>query len=219
MIETPVVALKGGPSERRRVLFSGLVGLAAAVAAGSLQTWQFAAVVGWDVGSLLLIGTIWFSIGRLTPEQTRSLAMREDDSRNASRAVVLAGCVASLGGVIVGVLKAREEGGTIGAVLTGLSLLAVILAWIAVHTMFALHYAHQYYDAGGGGIDFGPAGDPSFRDFAYVAFTVGMTFQVSDTSFTDRSMRWLLLRHAALSYFFGTIILGLTINVLASLLG
>ena len=218
MTETPVGALKGGPSERRRVLFSGFFGLAAAVAAASLQTWQFAAVVGWDVGSLLLIGTIWFSIGRLTPEQTRSLAMREDDSRNASRAVVLAGCVASLGGVIVGVLKAREEGGIIGAVLTGLSILAVILAWIAVHTMFALHYAHQYHDAGGG-IDFGPAGDPSFRDFAYVAFTVGMTFQVSDTSFTDRAMRWLLLRHAALSYFFGTIILGLTINVLASLLG
>lgn len=218
MTETPGSALKAGPSERRRVIFTGLLGLAAAIAAASQQPWQFAAVVGWDLGSLVLIASIWFSIGRLTAEQTRSRATRQDDSRNASRAVVVAGCVASLGGVIVGVLKARELSGTIGAVLTVLSVLAVILAWIAVHTMFVLHYAHQYYDTGGG-IDFGPAGDPSFRDFAYVAFTVGMTFQVSDTAFTDRSMRWLLLRHAALSYLFGTIILGLTINVLAGLLG
>jgi uncharacterized membrane protein len=87
-----------------------------------------------------------------------------------------------------------------------------------VHTVFTLHYAHRYFEADGG-IEFPKTDDPTYLDFAYVAFTVGMTFQVSDTEISDRSIRWLLLRHAALAYLFGTVIVGLTINLLAGLLG
>jgi uncharacterized membrane protein len=86
-----------------------------------------------------------------------------------------------------------------------------------VHTVFTLHYARIFYGdpEPDGGIDFGTTASPSFTDFAYVAFTVGMTYQVSDTNLTTQAMRRTALAHALLSFLFGTFILALTINVLA----
>ena len=105
------------------------------------------------------------------------------------------------------------------ALLTCASVLTVSLSWAIVHTVFALRYAHAYYTAPVGGIDFKSGEyEPDYRDFAYFAFTVGMTFQVSDTDVNSREMRHIVLRHALLSYLFGAVILGLAVNVIASLL-
>jgi uncharacterized membrane protein len=68
-----------------------------------------------------------------------------------------------------------------------------------------------------GGIDFKQEPDPTYRDFAYVGFTVGMTFQVSDTDIGKSTIRTAVLRHALLSFVFGSVILAITINLLASL--
>jgi uncharacterized membrane protein len=206
------------PSERRRVLTACAVGVLVGGLAAWIGPWQLALLAGWDFGSGLLVGWIWLSVGRLDAPATKLLATREDDSRAASRGVVVVSCLASLVGVFVGILKAREIGGAGGAVLTVASIIAVVLAWGAVHTIFMLRYAHRYYDRDGG-LEFPEDNEPSYLDFAYVAFTVGMTFQVSDTAISNRSMRALVLRHAALSYLFGTVIVGLTINVLGGLLG
>ena len=206
------------PSERRRLLTSGFVALVAGVGAAFAAPWQFAVLFGWDTGAALLIGWIWASVGKLDAEATKKLAVREDNTRAGSRAVVVIACIASLAGVFVGIVKARQIKGLGEAILTGVSLLSVVLAWVALHTVFMLRYAHKYYERGDG-IDFPKNDTPTYRDFAYVAFTVGMTFQVSDTDITNPSMRALLLRHAALSYLFGTFIVGLTINVLGALLG
>ena len=206
------------PSERRRVLTCAALGVAVGAVIALIGPWQLSVLVGWDVAAAALVGTIWTSIGRLDADGTRLTATREDDSRIAARAVVTVACVASLIGVFTGIIKARETQGAGGVVMSVASILAVVLAWLAVHTIFTLHYAHRYYDKGGG-IEFPDDAAPSYRDFAYVAFTVGMTFQVSDTDISDRAMRWLLLRHAALAYVFGTVIVGLTINLLAGLLG
>jgi uncharacterized membrane protein len=93
----------------------------------------------------------------------------------------------------------------------------VVLSWTVVHTVFMLRYAHEYYTPPVGGIDF-KSGDyePDYRDFAYLAFTVGMTYQVSDTELNRREIRHTLLRHALLSYLFGAVILALLVNVIAS---
>jgi uncharacterized membrane protein len=200
------------------VLTAGAVGLFVGGIMATVGPWQLAILAGWDIGSSLLVGWIWVSIARLDAHATRLLATREDDSRAASRGVVIVACVASLVGVFVGILKARQVGSGAGALLTVASVIAVVLAWAAVHTIFMLRYAHRYYDRNGG-IEFPQDDDPSYLDFAYVAFTVGMTFQVSDTDISNRSMRALLLSHAALSYLFGTVIVGLTINVVGGLLG
>ncbi len=98
----------------------------------------------------------------------------------------------------------------------------IVCSWLLVHTVFALRYAHVYYTEPEGGIDFKtqPRGteDPDYLDFAYTAFTIGMTFQVSDTDITRREMRHQLLRHALISFLFGAVILATTVNVVAGLL-
>jgi uncharacterized membrane protein len=125
----------------------------------------------------------------------------------------------SLAGVAFGLLKAYQSGSTLEALLTVASALTIALSWAVVHTVFALRYAHEYYSPAPGGIDF-KSGEyqPDYRDFAYVAFTVGMTFQVSDTDIANRVIRGTVLRHALISYLFGAIIVALMVNIIASLL-
>ena len=97
-------------------------------------------------------------------------------------------------------------------------MVTIVLSWLVVHTLFVLRYAHLYYGVGAvGGVEFPGERPPDYRDFAYLAFTVGMTYQVSDTEITDPVVRRTLLRHALLSYLFGTAIIASTISVLAAL--
>jgi uncharacterized membrane protein len=104
------------------------------------------------------------------------------------------------------------------ALLTGIAVFTVFLSWFTVHTLFVLRYAHLYYGEPAGGIDFANQREtPDYMDFVYVAFTVGMTFQVSDTGITDRRIRRTVIRHAMLSYLFGTVIVGVAINVVGNL--
>jgi uncharacterized membrane protein len=102
--------------------------------------------------------------------------------------------------------------------LTALALVSVALAWSAVHTVYALRYARLYYTPPDGGVDF-KGGRPDYPDFAYLALTIGMTFQVSDTDLTGKPVRRQALRHALTSYVFGTVIVAITVSSVASLLG
>ena len=95
---------------------------------------------------------------------------------------------------------------------------SVAAAWLVVHTLFTLRYARLYYLGDDGGVDFNqPDYQPTYRDFAYLAFTIGMTYQVSDTDLTTKDMRRAALRHAILSYVFGTAIIAMTINIVAGI--
>jgi uncharacterized membrane protein len=95
----------------------------------------------------------------------------------------------------------------------------VFLSWFTVHTLFVLRYARLYYGGSPGGIDFGGSKEsPDYLDFVYFAFTVGMTFQVSDTDVAQRDIRRSVTRHAMLSYVFGTVIVGIAINVVGGLI-
>ena len=112
----------------------------------------------------------------------------------------------------------------IASLVASLAVASIALAWSVVHTLFTLRYALIYYDPeqGGtagkvGGIDFGPSARPKYSDFAYLAFTIGMTFQVSDTQVGTSELRSTVLRHALLSYLFGALILAATVNLLVSL--
>src|SRR5207249_477528 len=139
--------------------------------------------------------------------------------RPLAEALLVSASVASLVGVVFGIVKAHQSERVLDVVLTSASVLTVALSWAIVHTVFALRYAHQYYTPPVGGIDFKSGEyEPDYRDFAYLAFTVGMTYQVSDTEVGRREMRRTVLRHALLSYVFGAIILALVVNVIASLL-
>ncbi len=100
--------------------------------------------------------------------------------------------------------------------MTAIGGLTVVVSWSVVHTVFALRYAREYYSTPVGGIDFkSDDEEPDYQDFAYVAFTVGMTFQVSDTDVQARPIRRTVIRHALLAYLFGAVILAVAVNVIA----
>jgi uncharacterized membrane protein len=105
--------------------------------------------------------------------------------------------------------------GAVEAAIVGV--LTVAASWFAVHTLFTVHYARLYYSDEPGGIDFHDPNPPRFRDFAYLAFTIGMTFQVSDTEIGLTAIRATVLRHALLSYLLGAVVLAVTINLIAGL--
>jgi uncharacterized membrane protein len=115
------------------------------------------------------------------------------------------------------VLVHAGQGSTAAYLQVGLGVLSVVLSWAMVHTLFTLRYAALYYGDPVGGIDFNSPDPPTYRDFAYLAFTIGMTLQVSDTTLESTALRRTALRHGLLSYLFGTGILATTVNLVASL--
>jgi uncharacterized membrane protein len=142
---------------------------------------------------------------------------REDPTRWVSDVVILSASVASLGGVgyVVAAGSKLSGAGSLEAAVVGI--LTVGASWFAVHTLFTVHYARLYYSDDPGGIDFHDPNPPRFRDFAYLAYTVGMTFQVSDTEIGLTSIRATVLHHALLSYLLGAVVLATTINLIAGL--
>jgi uncharacterized membrane protein len=207
------------PSARRRVVGALIAGALTALVLAWFAPWQFTVLAAWDVAGLSVLVTVWFRIWRYDHDTTRLHAMRDDDSRAGAELLLLLAGVASLVGVGFAFLKANEDGGHQQALLEGIGIATIVVSWFVVHTTFTLRYAHLYYSEPVGGIDFKSGHAlPDYRDFAYTAFTIGMTYQVSDTDITHRNMRHTVLHHALLSFLFGAVILATTINVIASLL-
>jgi uncharacterized membrane protein len=200
-----------------RVLVSALTGLVVFAVAATLAPWPAAVLLGWDTSAAVFLAwVLWVAHGK-DAAATASLATRQDDSRAAADAVLVAASLASLVGVGIGLVEASRHRGVAQAVITALAVLTVVLSWAAVHALFTLRYARLYYGEHGG-IEFNGGEEPDYHDFAYMAFTIGMTYQVSDTDLTTKSMRRTVTRHALLSYLFGTFVVAMMINALAGLL-
>ena len=197
-----------------RMLFAGVVGGAGAV---WWAPWQVTVLIAWCLAALVLIVSVWVKIGPADGARTRELSTIEDSSRAVTDLLLVSASVASLVGVGLVLLKGAETSGVASAGITALAVVSVVLAWALVHTVFTLRYAHLYWSPTPGGVDFNSETEPDYHDFAYLAFTVGMTYQVSDTNLTTKVMRRTALRHALLSFVFGTAIIAVMINVVASL--
>jgi uncharacterized membrane protein len=202
---------------RRRVLLSLAAGLVAFGVAKLFTTWQIAALIGWIVAATVFIVWIYLSVGGMDGEATARHAAIEDASRPTADLILILASVTSLIAVGLALLEASGRPGLERAVITVVAAITVTLSWATVHTVFTLRYARLYY-AAGGGIDFHEDGPPAYGDFAYLAFTIGMTYQVSDTTTASRTIRRTVLYHAYMSYIFGTVVVAMTINVVASLL-
>ena len=195
-----------------------MAGLVAGPVLALQVAWQAAVLLGWDVTATSFLIWIWVTIGPRDAQRTRVSAVREDPSVPVADAVIVVAGVACLGAVAFVLIKAGNSQGGAKALLIAVGVVSVALSWAALHTIFTLRYARIYYAGTDGGIDFNEEDPPNYLDFAYMAFTIGMTFQVSDTNISSKQMRRTALRHALLSYLFGVVIVGLTINVVASLL-
>lgn len=202
----------------RRLLLALVIGLIGGVAASFFLPWQGAVLAGWDVGAALYILRVWIRVLPMSPTECSKHAAREDPSVVLADSVIVVASVAELASVGLILVKVASSHGAMKALLLAIGVLSVILAWGALHTMFTLRYGRIYYTESPGAIDFNEKTSPDYADFAYLAFTIGMTFQVSDTNLTSKTMRRMALRHALISYLFGAVIIGLVINVVASLL-
>ncbi|MEA3056665.1 MAG: hypothetical protein QOD30_2097 [Actinomycetota bacterium] len=176
--------------------------------------WQASVLLAWDAVALLfLVRVVRLVVGNA---DVATVASHDDPNRLLRNVLLVIASVGCLAGVVLAIVKAKQADPTSAALIV-LAIVSVLLSWTVLHSVYVLHYAHLYFTGSVGGIDFG-AQAPTYADFAYLAFTVGMTFQVSDTPFTTPEMRHHALPHAVLSFFFGTFILATTMNVLAGFL-
>lgn len=197
-------------------LWSALtLGVAIGVAVSIPSTWLFGILIGWMCAAALFVAWTWFIIWPMDNRETSQHATRDDPGMASSDVIVLLAAVASLGAVGLLLLGRAGTGGQVAEAV--LSVCSVALAWSVVHTMFTTHYARLYYSGPDGGVDFKGEDSPQYSDFAYLAFTIGMTFQVSDTDLVTKQFRATALRHALLSYLFGVVIIATMINLVAGL--
>jgi uncharacterized membrane protein len=208
-----------GLAARRAVVGAAFGAAASTVALVAGASPSVAALAAWDTASAVFLAWVWSTIGSKDAAATALAAQTEDASRAASEAVLIGAGTASLVAVAFTLVEAGRRAGADRALLIALAVASVVLAWASVHTVYALRYARLYYSDPVGGIDFNSNDPPRYLDFAYVALTVGMTSQVSDTSLTVRRLRRAAIHHALLSYVFGTVVVALTINIVAGLLG
>ncbi len=198
-----------------RISVAVVLGVTVALTVGNTVGWRFA-LAGWVAAAGVYVAWTQLILHGMDAEQTRSWVTREDPTRWVADAVIVSASIASLFGVGYVVAAGSHSGArAVEAALVGI--LTVAASWFAVHTLFTVHYARLYYSGEPGGINFHDPEPPRFRDFAYVAFTVGMTYQVSDTEIGLTSIRATVLRHALLSYLLGAVVLAVTINLIAGL--
>jgi uncharacterized membrane protein len=175
---------------------------------------EISVLVGWAVAAGGLLLWVWRISWPRDSAGTKRLAEEEGQTRVTDTAV-LGAAVASLAAVVEGLVRSGKDAVGVATVL--LCVLVVIMSWALVNTVFALKYARRYYSGGDGGIDFGQDDRPAYSDFAYVAFTVGMSFAVPDTQIVDTSIRKVALGHALLSYLFGTVVIAVAVNLVTNL--
>lgn len=200
-----------------RVGVALLAGIAGGLIAGTIGEPAASPLIGWDVAAVVFAVWTWLTIWPQTGAATARHAVREDPSRAAADVIILGAAVASLAAVTVVLLHAGKAKGSARLLDIGLAIASVVASWVVVHTVFTLKYARLYYHGVDGGIDFNGEDPPRYSDFAYIAFTIGMTFQVSDTDIQTDDMRRAALRHALLSYLLGAVIIAVTINLISGL--
>lgn len=197
-----------------------LLCLTAGVVAGLLVAlWaaELGPIVGWCVAASAALAWVWLIGWHQDAEGTERLAEEEHRSRSTDLWVVLA-AVASLAAVVVALQ--RSSGKDPVAVATVLlSVLSVTLAWAMVNTVFALKYARLYYydEPDREGFDFAMDVDPSYSDFAYMAFTIGMAYSPSEARPDRPEARRVVLGHALLSYLFGTGLIAVAVSLVTNL--
>ena len=207
----------GAPASTR-VSTAAVAGVCAGALVALPGRWQLGTLAGWDVAAGVYLAWTWATIWHRDPAATARLALREDPGRAVADALLLVASVASVLAIGLAITAGRAHGPGTRDLHAALSVASVALSWTVVQTVFTLHYARLYYSHPPGGIDFNQDAPPRYSDFAYLAFTVGMTFQVSDTELRTAAMRAATLRQALLSYLLGAVILATTINLVAGLL-
>jgi uncharacterized membrane protein len=202
-------------SVRIRALAATVAGLFAGV-----STWKqgstFGLLVGWNAANTVMLVLAWLMIAGASPKETLKRAGSEDPGRTLVYVIVLVASAVSLFAAVLLSRDAKTLPTDIAHRLSALCLVTVAVAWGLTHTAFTLRYARLYYRAdaeGIGGVDFPDKLSPSYFDFAYFAFTIGMCFQTSDVCITSPQIRRTVLLHAVIAFVYNTAILAFVLNL------
>lgn len=203
-----------------RLLISAAIGVAVSLA--SITTdWRLATRVltGWDVGAGLYLISTYLLVSRSTVNEIRRRAAIQDEGAAALLVLTPAAAIASLAAIIVEFGNANSVAGWADL---AFGMGTILLSWLFLHIVFALHYAHEYYgersDDQIGGLKFPGAQGPDYWDFVYFSFVIAMTSQVSDVAITSKVIRRVATVHGVLSFFFNVSVLALTVNMVSNLI-
>ncbi|MEU1845244.1 DUF1345 domain-containing protein [Micromonospora sediminicola] len=200
----------------RRAVWSLVVGVVAGTVTALVGAPELTPLVIWTIAAGTILVWVWRSCWSASPRRTEQLAEAEQRSRSTDSAILIASVV-SLVAVAEALVRASDQQDMVAVTLVILSVVAVVLAWMLVNTVFAIKYARMYYCGDGRGMDFRRDDPPAYADFAYVAFTVGMSYAPGENEPTSNRMRRVALGHALLSYTFGTGILAVAVNLVTNL--
>lgn len=183
-------------------------------------------IIAWNSSVVCFLAMAWLMMLSATPQKMRRSAQRQDEGRLAILTLVVVAACISLFAIGAMLKNTKDLTLTILTVHVTMAGMTVICSWLLIHTMFALHYAHYYYrgdsetreDDDTRCLDFPNENEPDYWDFLYFSFVIGMTCQVADVSITSRATRQLALVHGVLTFFFNTVILAISINIIAGLI-
>ena len=203
-----------------------LAGLVFAIVPSGLDV-PSRAILSWDIGCIAFLSLTLKHIGRRDAPFIRSAAASQDEGQGIILVLVLALSAASLMAVAAELSFAKDAQGLDKALRVALAFCSVAVSWFVTQLIFALHYAHEYYAPDHdddpatlqkGGLRFPEDDAPDYWDFVHFAVVIGVASQTADVEFTSKRMRRIGTVHGLVAFLFNTVILALTINILAGLI-
>jgi uncharacterized membrane protein len=182
-------------------------------------------LAAFDLAAVAFLTAVWIMMASATNAGMRRRAQIEDEGRYVVLALSAATAAAILLAIVFELHGIHDQPKAAAGLHVALAVITILLAWLFMNTMFALHYAHYFYgdtntpaDAKARGLAFPGGAEPDYWDFLYFSFVIGMTFQVSDVQIESHGIRRTALAHGVLAFFFNVVVLALTISIIASLL-
>lgn len=178
-------------------------------------TWATRFLIGWDAGIALYLVLVTVMVLRSDPGRIRREANLQDEGRIAIPVLTVTAGLASLGAIVFW-LRTASASGSAEPTYLALMFLTTLLSWLFIHTMFALHYAHEYYAerrGQGAGMRFPETDDPDYWDFVYFSFVIGTSTAVSDVAITSRTIRRTATAHGLVAFVFNVTMIALTVSI------
>jgi uncharacterized membrane protein len=218
-------AIVGAFATRPRLAGSLLTGVVIGLAVGYFTQLRpmTATIVGWDVACLTYVGLMTRYMWKRDQKTLRTHAAEADEGRIIVLALILTASVASVAAIAIELSAAKSDHGVARALSLALAFFTVAMSWYFVQLNFALHYAHAYYTRSqsgrgdAGGLNFPGTDAPDYWDFLHFSIVIGVASQTADVAFTEKGLRRLGTAHSLFAFVFNTVIVALTINLLASL--
>ena len=180
--------------------------------------WSTRFLVGWDIGAAVYLAFSFAAMADCDTAHIRRRSALMDEGRIAILVFTASAALATLAAIII---ELGDKGATHDPWHLALAGVTLALSWASTHTIFALHYAHEFYAENryvDGGLAFPGKDKPDYWDFMYFSLVIGMTSQVSDVAVTAKAIRRTVMAHGVVSFFFNATLVALVVNIAASAL-